>query len=519
MIQNAREYIINHGEDLAVGTIVGQTGSGKTHLFLNLRISLDEEQYNTFYTDLTSYTKNQIASLLGEIASHWSEDIFEGLKRKTVTKLKQAAENGNNLAERALLGGTIRKMSFILNQKKLNEVASNVIEGKKELNFEILENLEPFSPVIIEFLRTGNEKVLRTGFEEGNLGITEFKFLVSSLTEIGKIGVILFDELSGIAREERRSLLSQLKGLINLRPPTVLLFASTPGGLTDLEELDPPFTRRIAKPRVRCDINVPRNYKEIFDVIEAYFEEFNAVLSSEERKNLKIMIRELFQQGMKTLGDILPVMSNALEASMTEKITYTSIEHALKNTRLGFHSPKSEVGAPVSEYLRISTKLSTYPEELAEDVKHSIREIAFQAGKLGTLSYLHPTSRKIKVGKNGETVHTDVYVETGEEKICLNVMLSNDGKYITPKMAKSIVKITENGLVNGQKIDRAILLSNTGCSEEIKRLSNLQISSLQKNEIVDLLYLANNRIEEGAEQLKEDLSRTLKKIGILRSTA
>lgn len=513
MIQETQKCIHSDKKDFALSTLIGQTGSGKTHLLLNIKTSLDENEFATFYIDLTSYPSNRIGPLLGKIISHWSDDILKGLKQKIVEKLKKKAERGNKVAEKALLGGAFGKFSFMLNQKNFKEITSKILDKKRTLNFNALEELGILPPSVLKFLRTENEEILVRGFENGELGVEQFKFL-TSLLKTRKLGVIMFDELGGITCESKRRLLNGLKGLINQRPPLVLIIAGTPGSLTDLEEIDPPLTRRIAKPRVRCDINAPRSYEEVFDVIKAYFEEFNSIFPKKDSKMLKFTVRELFRHGMKTLGDLLPVVSNALEESRgKEKITTKSIERALKNTRLHINSPKSEVNAPIRENLRISTKLSKTPKELSEKLVRSIRELTFQAGKLGKLSYLHPDSRKVSIGKNGEDVQTDVYLEKDGEKICLNVKLSNDG-FISPQMARDSIKIAEKGKISGNSIDRAILLSNRGCSQSVQNLPKLEAHTLKKNEIVDLIYLANERIKEGAEQLEDKIDHFLRKIGI-----
>lgn len=515
MIHDTRDYIMNSGDDFALGTIIGQTGSGKTHLLKNIRQTLDMKRFEPFYIDLTTYTSDHLTPLLGKIVAEWRNEIMEGLKRRITKELKKLAENGDKIAEKALLGGTMSKVSVMIKQKKLREITSNIINGKRKLNYTPLDKLERFSPLIIEALRTNESQKLVRGFKEEKLDINDFNFLTGTLNEIGKIGVLLFDELGGIANKKRRSLLNELKGLINQRPPLVLLFAITPGGLTDLEEIDPPFTRRVAKPRVRCDISVPKSYKEVFHVVKTYFEEFNAVLSKDERHKLKVLINELFHQGIRTLGDILPVISNALsESKGQEKITHASIEKALMNTRLGVTSPKSEVGAPIKEYLRISTKLSNSPKELAENLTASIREITFQAGKLGEIEYLHPTSKEIPLDKNGEiTANTDIYLEKNEEKGCINIHISNDG-HITPEMAEEIIKIAENGRIEDEPIDFAILLSNRDCSTTIEKHPNIHVCTLSKSEIVDLIYFANDRVEEGPKELQAEINNFLKQLGV-----
>lgn len=513
MIQETKKRIHAGKKDFALGTLIGQTGSGKTHLLLNIKNSLDKREFATFYFDLTSYPSNSIGPILGKIIAHWSDEILKGLKQKIVEKLKKKAEKGNKIAEKALLGGTFGKVSFMLNQKNFRQITSKILDKERDLNFNALEELGILPSSVLKFLRTENEKILVRGFESGELSIEQFKFL-TKLLQTRKLGVIMFDELGGITCESKRRLLNELKGLINQRPPLVLIFAGTPGSLTDLEEIDAPLTRRIAKPRVRCDINAPKSYEEVFDVIKAYFEGFNGVFPKKDSKMLKITVKELFRHGMKTLGDFLPLVSNALEESRgEERITTKSIEKALKNTRLRINSPKSKVNAPIRENLRISAKLSNSPNELSEELVKSIRELTFQAGKLGKLSYLHPESRKVSIGKNGEEVHTDVYLEKNGKKICLNVKLSNDG-FISPKMAKEAIKIAEKGKISGNSIDKSILLSNRGCSQSVQNLPKLEVRKLKKSEIVDIIYLANERIKEGTEQLRDKIDHFLEKVGI-----
>lgn len=185
MIQNTREYILNLENDFALGTVVGQTGSGKTHLLLNIQETLPDKEFDLFYTDLTSYTYNHIGYLLGEIVSAWNRDILEGLRRKTVNKLKKKAETGNKAAERVLLGGPIDKVSFMLKQGDLDEVVSKIISGERDLNFKILEEVNFSSPLILEFLRKEDSKILENGFKEGKLTLKDFKFLVKALNETG----------------------------------------------------------------------------------------------------------------------------------------------------------------------------------------------------------------------------------------------------------------------------------------------------------------------------------------------
>lgn len=68
--------------------------------------------------------------------------------------------------------------------------------------------------------------------------------------------------------------------------------------------------------------------------------------------------------------------------------------------------------------------------------------------------------------------------------------------------------------MDGNKLNKVILLSNMNCSKVLEDRGNLHICILDKSDIIDIIYLANYRVSEGPEQLKEEINKVLKKVGI-----
>ncbi|MGA9230351.1 MAG: hypothetical protein WBV92_09380 [Nitrosotalea sp.] len=473
--------------DFRVITVVQDVGSGKTHLALHVK-SL-KGRYNTecSYVDLSTISPKSTSGIYDAILKGFDNEFFVQLRIKFLNYIRENAEQGDNLAKKALDYTFVNKLTGMT----IKEKTEDIITEKHSISIEnltkyLVHKFEYHESILIR-------NVISNSFDE----VKNLETLIGMLSSIsrlthrflGKILVFEIDELDG-----NKDSTEFIKGVINAHlPASILLLISTPSGYLEIQNTNPSVFDRLEKANYKIDLAGSNSKDELAEIVTEYIKhcDKNGKFGIEEQQELEDKIQVLYDEfsEFRNVRSVINILYQAMEKAMqsnSKKIDENVIDEAIRQSYPGLRVRGSIMNIPISDFLTI--RRNNIDSE--KEIKKAVKSLTIFAQEMGTIQKLEKQNLLLDA----------VYQDNFGSKVGLAIIANELG---IPDLDQ-ISDISKSAIV-----DKLIILTN----KKIQTPYNATVVNIDKSKMVDLIYFNNKyggkKISEEDNERIEFLAKTL----------
>jgi ribosome recycling factor len=473
--------------DFRVITVVQDVGSGKTHLALHIKSLKGRHNTECSYVDLSTISPKSITGIYDAILKGFDNEFFVQLRTKILNYLRENAEQGDNLAKKALDYTFVNKLSGMT----IKEKTEDIITGKQSASIEnltkfLIHKFEYHESILIR-------NIISNSFDE----VKNLETLIGMLSSIsrlthrflGKILVYEIDELDG-----NKDSTEFIKGVINAHlPASILLLISTPSGYLEIQNTNPSVFDRLEKANYKIDLAGSNSKDELAEIVTEYIKhcDKDGKFGSEEQKELEEKIQVLYDEftEFRNVRSVINILYQAMEKAMqsnSKMIDENVIDEAITQSYPGLRVRGSIMNIPISDFLTIRRN----EIDSEKEIKKAVKSLTIFAQEMGTIQKLEKQNLLLDA----------VYQDNFGSKVGLAVIADELG---IPDIEK-ISDISKSAIV-----DKLVILTN----KKIQTPYNATVVNIDKSKMVDLIYFNNRyggkKISEEDNERIELLAKTL----------
>ena len=477
------------GRDAATGdfrviTVIQDVGSGKTHLALHIKNLQGRHNIACSFVDLSTISPKTMSSIYNAILKGFENEFFVQLRAKFLEYLQERAEQGDNIAKKAIDYTFVNKLTGLTIKEKVNDI----IKGKEQVSVEHLNTF--LHQRLNNFESTFIKSVITNAFSSIS-NLEELIGMMSSISKLtqrflGKIVLFEMDEFDG-----NKESIEFVKGIINAHiPASILLLISTPSGYIEVQNANPSVFDRLEKANYKIDLVGSNSKEELAEIAVEYIKhnDKNDRFGSKEQEELSEKIQLLCDQfpEFRNVRSLINILYHTMEKSdelELQEIDESAIDDAIKQTYPGLKVRGSIMGIPISDFIAIARSCDNNTEK---ELKEAVNNLTSFACQMGDICKLEKKSLPLDL----------VYQDSSGAKIGLAIS-NNDSD------------LDEISNVSRSLVDKLVILTN----RKISSPNNATIVNVDKSKMVDLIYFNNKytrkKIEEADNEKAKNLAKTL----------